>query len=293
VLTWGLADTARTTRITGESLFPVGSVTKTLVTVRALQLVEEGRLRLEDTVEKWLPGMLPTGDQVTVEQLLSHRAGLSDAVNRAADWPIDADWTPADLKQALAGAGRPDVRTHYSNAGFNLVGLVLEEVGDEPLELQLAEHVFAPAGMNQTSIWVEAMHESRLVHGYDDGGHDVTPDDLSGAWASGAAVSTARDLDRFFAALFSYRLLEEATVADMTDPRGELDDGFGSYGLGLWVYPLDCGDALGHDGAIAGYRTAAFRGPDDDRSIVVMINTIDDLGTLEAVGNAALCPRVR
>ena len=75
--------------MTGDSPFPVGSITKTFVTVRALQLVEDGRLRLDDTVEEWLPGLLPTGDRVTVEQLLSHRAGLGEAIDKAVDWPID------------------------------------------------------------------------------------------------------------------------------------------------------------------------------------------------------------
>jgi D-alanyl-D-alanine carboxypeptidase len=274
--------------MTETSRFPALSITKTLVTVRALQLFEEGRLRLDDTVEKWLPGMLPTGDQVTVENLLSHRAGLSDAVDRAAEWPIDADWTISDLQQALVGAGQPDVETDYSNAGFILVGLILEKAGGEPIERQLAEHVFAPADMNQTSLSADAMDNPRVVHGYDDRGRDVTPNDLSGAWAAGAAVSTVRDLDRFLTALFSYRLLDEATVADMTDPRGEL--GYGSYGLGLLTYPYDCGDALGHDGAFAGYRTAAFHNPEEDRSIVLMVNTGDDLGAIDFAGNAALCP---
>ena len=101
-----------------------------------------------------------------------------------------------------------------------------------------------------------------------------------------------RDLDRFLTALFSARLLEEATVADMTKARGELDGGFPlDYGLGLARYPFECGEALGHEGAIAGYRTAAFHNPDTDRTIILMVNSIDDRGSSEFVGNAALCPR--
>lgn len=190
-------------------------------------------------------------------------------------------------------ATEPDVRTDYSNAGFNLVGLVLEEAGGEPLERQLAEHVFAAAGMNQTSLSAEAPDDSRLVHGYDDG-HDVTPNDLSGAWAAGAAVSTVRDLDRFLTALFSYRLLDEATVADMTDPRGEI--GSGSYGLGLWAYPFDCGAALGHDGAFTGYSTAAFHNPDEDRSMVLMVGRQSKSQRREVQASATSswpCPSMR
>jgi hypothetical protein len=75
----------------------------------------------------------------------------------------------------------------------------------------------------------------------------------------------------------------------MTNPRGELGCG-NDYGLGTMVYPFDCGDALGHDGAGLGYRTAAFHNPDEDRSMVLMVNTDGDLGALDIAGNAALCP---
>ena len=289
VVTWGFADTARQTPITADSRFPVGSITKTFVTVRALQLVEEGRLRLGDTVEKWLPGLLPAGDQATVGQLLSHRAGLGDAVDRAADWPIDADWTRSDLHRALMAAGRPGIRTDYSNVGFILAGLVVEQAGGQPLERQLADHVFAPAGMDQTTLSTDPIENSRLVRGYDHRGRDVTPNDLSGAWAAGGAVSSARDLDRFLTALFSYRLLDEPTVADMTDPRGDLGSA-ASYALGLLVYHFDCGDAFGHDGALPGYRTGLLHNPAGDRSMVLVVNTENDLGALAFVGKAALCP---
>ena len=292
VLTWGFADTRRRTRLTGDSPFPVASITKIIVTVRALQLVEDGRLRLDDTVEEWLPDLLPTGDQVTVEQLLSHRAGLDDTIGTTADWPLDLDWTTSDLRRAVT-AGRPDVTSHYSNIGFLIVGLIVEKAGGEPLERQLDEHVFAPAGMETTTLSSQTLDERRLVHGYDESDHDVTPsNDLSGAWAAGGVVSTARDLDRFVTALFSFHLLNESTVADMTETRGELDGDFsGSYGLGLWRWPFECGEALGHSGGIAGYRTEAFHNPDTDRTMILMVNSIDDRGSAEFVGNAALCPR--
>ena len=190
VLTWGFADTRQRTRITGDSPFPVGSVTKTFVTVRALQLVEEGLLRLDDTVEEWLPGLLPTGDQVTVEQLLSHRAGLGHAIDKQSTGHrrgLD-DVRPATSTGDRRAAGP---QSHYSNAGFHIVGLIVEEAGGEPLERQLTKHVFAPAGMNTTTLWFGTLDDRRLVHGYDESGHDVTPrNDLSGAWAAGDAVST-------------------------------------------------------------------------------------------------------
>jgi hypothetical protein len=118
----------------------------------------------------------------------------------------------------------------------------------------------------------------------------VSPNDLSGAWAAGGAVSSARDLDRFphRALLLPAARRGDGREHDRSPRRARRGDR--ELRAGALVYRFDCVDALGHDGAFAGYRTAAFHNPDEDRSMVQMVNTDDDLGALDYAGTAALCP---
>lgn len=294
--TWGLANTRTRTPMRPTAPFPIASITKPMLAVRVMQLVEDGRLRLDDTVARWLPGLVPDGDRVTIEQLLSHRSGLPAHDELPRRWTIATDWDQADLAQAMRtgpGLGTPGRETDYSNAGYLVLGLLVEAVDPHPLPQQLARHVFAPAGMDHTSLHPAVPHNPRLVHGYTADGKDVTPRDLTGVWAAGGVVSTLQDLDRFATALFDHRLLENQSVEDMSTSRGTfVTTGYpGEYGLGLWRWPFDCGDALGHSGLLRGYSTGLFHHPDRDTTLVVMVNTEANFGVMELFGNDALCPQ--
>jgi D-alanyl-D-alanine carboxypeptidase len=288
----GVADLA-----TGEPMRPglrfrAGSVTKTFVATVALQLVGEGSLSLEDTVEHWLPGLVPGGDGISVRQLLNHTSGLFDYLSDPRVFApylagqLDFRWRPRQLVRIATSHPPlfpPGAAWSYSNTGYVLVGLIIEAATGGSLAGELERRIIRPLGLSSTSFDIGTTIDGPHAHGYtllDTGLTDITEVSQSWAWAAGALVSTADDLARFLDALLGGRLLAAAQMDQMQDtvPIGFPGEG---YGLGLWrtaslVLPpegqLSCGRVWGHDGDTAGYRTFAFASRDGRRQAVLLLN---------------------
>jgi D-alanyl-D-alanine carboxypeptidase len=259
-----------------------------MVATVVMQLVESGRLRLSDTVDRWLPGLVPGGGRISIDQLLSHRSGLPEYY---AYVDTHRSYEPRQLVRiAMTRGKRSPIGSYmYANTNYIVLGLIIEKVTGQPLGRELQRRVFHPAGMGSTSF---APHLGGRpdIRGYTRT-TDVTIADLSSAWAAGGVVSSARDLDAFLTALLHGELVAPRTVSDMTTPRGTASNaGDPSYGLGLASPPARCGTWLGHGGRIRGYTTDMWALEGAARSVVVMIN--DEAGTDAApdIAEAALCP---
>ena len=257
-----------------DDRFGAGSVTKPMVAAAILQLEDEGALKLTDTVEEWLPGMLPFGKAVTIEDLLDHRSGIFDVVNAEPDVPLGIDLTDQRLRRLLdhPPTGPPDKTTRYTNPGYWLLGKIIERATGHQLARELDTRVFTPAGMTDTVLSADLRGEPRLVRGYNKDGDDITPGDYTGPWAAGSVVTTGGDLVRFLDTLLHKDLVSDANLNEMTTSRGDLAPGAG-YGLGVVLAGSPCGELIGHDGEIAGYRTFAFYNPANDRTVVSFTNT--------------------
>ena len=298
----GLADRARAMPMAADVRFRAGSITKTFVAALVLQLVDEGRLGLDDTVEHWLPGGVPHGQAITVRHLLSHTAGLFDYVQ---DERVLRDherrWKPEELV-SLAIAHPPEhapgERFTYSSTNYIVLGLIAEEAGGAPLERQLRDRLFGPLGLRRTSFVlgeIRGLH----VHGYRSPSRDgivtgspvdTTHEPAWWTWAAGAIVSTADDLQRFFAALLRGRVVSSALLGEMQTliPAGRL-----RYGLGIATVPTTCGLAWGHSGNVQGTIAVAWNTMDVARQLVLVVNTYPLSSELDAavrqVQNAAFC----
>jgi D-alanyl-D-alanine carboxypeptidase len=299
--------------------FRIGSVTKTFVATIVLQLVGEGRMTLDDTVDRWLPGLVPGGDTITVRQLLNHTSGLFDYLNDGDD-SILAPYVDGDLghvttpQQIIAAATShppnfpPGAKFQYSNTGYIVLGLIAEAVTGAPLGDELQRRIAQPLGMRKTTLDASAARiAGPHAHAFlptGPSGPILEIDELSSslAWAAGAVVSSASDVATFYRALLQGRLLTPELLAAMetTVPIGPPGE---TYGLGLWSsrsmdldpsYKLPCMDtAWGHDGDLAGWLSFAFNTPDARRQMVVLVNT-DALGSrgrdvLGRIFASALC----
>ena len=166
----------------------------------------------------------------------------------------------------------PGERFSYSNTNYIVLGLIIEEVTHQPVELALEQRVLKPTGMTASSMRISRVREPPIAHGYD-GSKDVTQVDLNVPWTAGGMVSTVDDVSRFFQSLFGGTLVATQTVAVMTrdavDPTKETGSG---YGLGIARQPFTCGMALGHSGRIDGFSTEAWTLVDGQRSVVVVEN---------------------
>jgi len=274
----------------------VGSITKSVIATITLQLVGEGRLQLGDTVERWLPGMVPNGTAITLRMLLNHTSGIFDYVNDA-DWhaAVLADpyryWSPQELVAvgtAHPPAFAPGQGLAYSNTGYILIGLVLEKVTGQPVQNLVLQRVVRPLHLHGTFFATSGRFRGPYAHGYfppslTGGGYlDVSSWPPSFAWTAGALVSTAPELARFYQALLSGRLLSPMLLQAMTTTvTSPAFPGYGS-GLGIFSLEMPCGTVWGHEGGIPGYLSIAVNDRSGSRSAVVLVPTEPD----EAIGGA-------
>jgi D-alanyl-D-alanine carboxypeptidase len=271
--------------------YRVASVTKPFVATVVLQLVAEGRLSLSDTVERWLPGILPYGHQVTIRQLLNHTSGVPEYLLvpllelYASEQGRFRSWTPQELVALVADHPPlfpPGTTYSYSNTNYVLVGLIVEAATGRTLGRELTRRIIRPLRLRDTFFPVNRPDiPGRNARGYSlplgDQGPvldgpllDFTVYNPSLAWAAGNLVSDLGDLTRFFRALLGGRLLSPGLLAEMTTtvPIGQ---GAG-YGLGLLVLETPCGRLIGHDGAIPGFITIVLSTEDGRRQFGVMVN---------------------
>jgi D-alanyl-D-alanine carboxypeptidase len=299
----GFADRSRPSRMRADERFRIGSVTKTFVATLVLRLTEDGKLSLDDPVERWLPGLIPGGRTITVRHLLRHTSGLFDytADDRVLRNP-GRRWTPKELV-SLAIAHPPERSPPgksyaYSSTNYVVLGLIAEEAGGAPLGRQLRERLFGPLGLRRTSFTPGEIR-GRHVHGHRPPSHqgivtgppaDTSDEPAWWAWAAGGIVSTADDLQRFFAALLRGHVLSPALLREMETlvPAGSQ-----RYGLGIATFRTPCGPAWGHTGNVQGTIAVAWNTRDATRQVVLVVNTYPLSAELEAavrrVQDAAFC----
>ncbi|GAA0940835.1 serine hydrolase domain-containing protein [Nonomuraea longicatena] len=247
--------------------FRIGSVTKMIVATAALRLVGEGKVRLDGTVDTYLPGVLKDGGKITVRMLLRHTSGLnSDASDSKylADGELKHRYTHVEVEELVKLSDDsprdfpPGTKHSYSNANYYLLGMIIEAVTGKPW----AEEATRSLGLRATSYPGDKTRLPRPhARGYqwaDGKPVDITRLNTTAANAAGGMVSTTTDLDRFIERLLSGKVLKPAQLREMLDvtapPAG--DQGDGEPGLGIFRYTTPCGKRVyGHSGGISGYAT--------------------------------------
>ncbi|WP_410569894.1 serine hydrolase domain-containing protein [Amycolatopsis sp. cmx-4-61] len=300
----GKGDVATGKAFPRNGSFRVGSVTKSFVATVVLQLVAEGRVRLDAPVSRYLPGLLPDA-RITVRQLLQHTSGIPDYLQ---DFdlgnPEALRHRGAEPAELVARALKypalfpPGTGWSYSNTNYIVAGMLVERVTGHPLDTEITRRITRPLGLYDTYLPGRGDERLPAPHavGYlplDGKLVDFSDFDATIAWAAGGLVSTPADLDRFYGALLGGRLLGPAELAEMrrTVPA-DLGIPGARYGLGLGSIPLSCGVVWGHEGGIMGFTNFAGVGPEDRRATVVLNEnpTPADTGQhLLAAVDAAVC----
>jgi Tol biopolymer transport system component len=291
--------TAGSRRPAAGERFRVGSVTKTFTATIVLQLVEEGALRLDGTLEDSLPGVVPRGDEITIRQLLQHRSGLVDYTDdRYLSWLERASrlsaTRPIDILRFVGSkplAFKPGVRWGYSNANYIALGLIIEKVTGRTYAQELERRILRPLALEHTELAAtqrlpDLKGEVPAPPGWPKEVDWLNPN-LS--WAAGAIVSNARDVSRFYSALLSGHVLSNASLATMkeTVAPGEA----AGVGLGIFSTELPCGRFWGHAGGIMEYVTLVNASEEGDRVAVLSIRGGPDY--LPPIERVLLCTESR
>jgi D-alanyl-D-alanine carboxypeptidase len=278
---------------TGASLSPsfehrIGSITKTFVSATVLRLAAQGRIGLDDPIGRYVGDLVPAdlAAQVTIRMLLGHTSGINDyplALFASPFEDIERYRTETVSPERLVelGLGLPRVAPpgalyFYSNTNYVLAGLIIERVTGHPVELEVARQIIVPLRLRHT-YWpgsfpyIVGPHAHGYVPWNDGTLRDFTVYNMSWAWTAGAMISTMADLNTFFAALLTGRVVPAALLAQMravlpvdpADPTGT------AYGLGLIRARTPCEPAWGHTGGGFGYGTTALRGESGNHELSV------------------------
>lgn len=292
-LTSGVSDLEADTPVESDDRFRIGSLAKPYVGTVVMQLVEDGTLSLDDTVEEWLPGVVPNGAEITIAQLLRHQSGIANYEGPEVLRPyLKGDqsyvWTPDELVDVALEQGSqfdPGTAVEYSNTNYILAGKIIEAATGHSLEEELESRIFEPLQLDDTTFSTEGPIEEPYAHGYLLG--NGKPIDATEVypfyWGAGNIVADIDDVTRFYSALFGGDLVSDESLEQMKDTVAENP----SHGQGLGIvdgeFPV-CGHYYGHDGSSPGYFAAAYEF-DSGRQFVFLANSVsleDTIGNPEA-----------
>lgn len=306
----GVADVETRRPVHAQMRHRVGSITKTFVSVAILQQVERGTIELDAPVARYLPDLVPgeRGRQITVRMLLNHTSHIGDYIGGAFPSLLEGSTASLDdqrfrtikpeklveLGLAATPTGTPGIAPgSYSNTNYIVAGLLLEKVTGIKAETYVTRNVIRKAGLHHTSFpstpHIPGPHSKAYESwlGFIDPPRDYSVYNMSWASTAGAVVSTMDDLNRFYRALLTGKLIGAEQLAQMQTTVPVLVGGGGvNYGLGLYYFDLPCGRFWGHDGAVFGMATQSLASPDGSRQLSFGFNLtkyqrIDENGNLE------------
>ncbi|WP_030726882.1 serine hydrolase domain-containing protein [Streptomyces sp. NRRL S-237] len=282
VRSFGVADKATGAPMTPNLNMRIGSVTKTFTVTALLELVDQGKVGLDDPIGKYVDGV-PNGDRITLRELAGMRSGL---FNYSADEDFykaltsnpDRPFTPQEL---LAYSFKhpvlfePNAKFFYCNTNLILLGLVVEKVSGVPLDKFIDREVVDAAGLKHTVFPTGSQFPSPHAQGYTDqtasGKVETSTDwDPSWAWAAGAMISDLPDLRSWAKTLATGTLLTPATQAQRLD----VVDALPGTGYGLGIFNVQ--GWIGHNGSLPGYGSLVLYLPEAKATLVVLLNT--DIG---------------
>jgi CubicO group peptidase (beta-lactamase class C family) len=262
------------------AVYAIGSATKQFTAAAIMQLVEQGKLSLDDSLTKVLPGYPTQGHRVTVRRLLDHTSGIKNYTEISGFGAQAVRALPRDSMVAFFATHpfdfSPGEAMNYNNSAYTLLGLILEKVSGVSYDVYIKRHLFDRAGMPSSSYCSTGRIVPRRVYGYDVGQEGLRPAqylDYGWPYAAGALCSTAGDLVAWLRALHGGKILGPAAYRELIAP-GRLADGTVlRYAKGLAVDSVLGHAAVHHGGDIPGFATELTYLRDDSMTVVVLINT--------------------
>jgi len=275
---YGLSDREKERPETAGTGFSVGSITKQFTAAAIMRLEASGRLFLTDSLPKYFPEAKLDKRGITILELLTHTAGLPDAIGDDYDTVDAGGFARLALGSSLVNS--PGKEYRYSNVGYSLLGIIVEKVSGIPYERFLHDSLFIPAGMRRTGYLLAGFTRDDLATGYRDGKRWGTA--LERPWladgpgwhlrANGGILSTVGDMYRWYLALKHHTVLPEESVRDMFTPYVPEDpDSVTSYGFGWVIEKKPAGEFIWHNGGNGVYN--AYVGFDLARDLFIAVSS--------------------
>ena len=277
---YGLADVELSARATAHSVFQWASVSKQFTATAIMQLVQDGKLKLEDPVQRHYTNAPAAWSNVTVRHLLTHTSGIKSYT----DLPnffgtIRKDYTPEELLGLVIDRPldfSPGEKWAYCNTGYYLLGLIIEKTSGQSYADFLSAHIFQPAGMGTARVNHQFEVIPNRATGYEIRSNRVWRSEFvspTQPFAAGALVGTALDLAKWDAALYTDKILPRRALEEMWTPVKLTDGKTSPYGYGWQVDDIRKHHFVGHGGGIHGFTSFILRLVDDKLTVIVLANT--------------------
>lgn len=276
---FGMADMELNVPMQTDMIFRIGSISKQFTGVAILQLVEKGKLSLQDDIKKFIPDYPTHGYTITVEHLLTHTSGIKSYTGMTEfESMMRKDMKPLELIDVFKNQPMefaPGSKWNYNNSGYILLGYIIEKVSGKSYEQYVQENLFTPAGMTRSGYGNDSRIILNRAKGYQqgkDGFENAKYLSMTLPYAAGSLISTVEDLWKWNQALHSYKLVsKESLQKAFTDYK--LSDGKSTrYGYGWSFGDIQGSASIEHGGGINGFVTDGIYLPAEDIFVAVFAN---------------------
>lgn len=276
---FGMANIELQVPMQAENVFRIGSITKQFTAVAILQLVEQGKMDLQDEVTKFIPDYPTLGNKITIENLLTHTSGIQDyAKIRDTTKRGPVDFTPKEMIDYFKNRPMrftPGTKWEYSNSNYFLLGYIIETITGKTYADYLESHIFKPLGMSNSYYASETKVIKNRADGYSKGEQELTNAEylsMTQPYAAGAILSTVEDLFKWQQAVHSYKLITRESLnkalTRYTLSTGEKTN----YGYGWRLGYIQNSPSIWHGGMINGFIAMEMYLPKEDVFVAVLSN---------------------
>ncbi len=284
---FGFSNIVERDEVSESSIFRIASITKQFTSASILLLEQQGKLSLEDSVAEYVQNLPQNLERVTIFHLLTHTSGIAEGIpneafNSNGDKLLELN---ANQLARIQLGSEPGETQQYSNAGYHLLGEVIESVSGITYKEFVAKNILEPLGLQQTGF-LSSFSDSQ-ANGYvlRDGAlvvQSILDSEITGVASAGGMVSTATDLLTWTSALFNYSILSQTALAKMTTPYKA------NYALGLLIQEENERLRIYHTGSLYGASASVSYYPDTSLSIIVLsnVNERDGGGDAELIAKS-------
>lgn len=265
-----------------QTKYRIGSISKMFTATLVFQLIEENKLNLTDTLDKFFPD-ISNAKKITISQMLNHHSGIHNVTDDEEVY-LNYYTKPQTQTQMLAVISKtkpdfePGTKAEYSNSNYILLGYILEKITKKPYQNILRERITSKINLADTFYGgkINAGGNESFSYIFNNGWKNKPETDMSVPGGAGAIVSTPSDLTKFIESLFSGKLISQKSL----DQMKTISDG---YGMGMVQYPLNNRKLYGHTGGIDGFNSMLVYLPEENLSVAYVSN-----GTVYSVNNIML-----
>ncbi|MBB6111877.1 CubicO group peptidase (beta-lactamase class C family) [Mucilaginibacter lappiensis] len=278
---FGLSDLPSKKPMRADMIFRIGSMTKQYTAIATLQLVELGKISLQDTIQKYVKEFPYKGYPIKIENFLTQTSGIQDYMTLQNHDPAKErdEYTPAQGVDYFKDAPlnfTPGSKFEYSNSNFYLLGYIIELVTGQSYESYIKEHLLKPAGLEHTYYLHKGENVPNLTPGYSrPDGKNWEPAELQDPtvmYATGGLMSNVDDLFKWHQALSAGKLISTQMLKKAYTPFRLADGSLSEYAYGWFIRDLDGSTTIEHSGSTDGYQTDEIYLPQEDVFIVALFN---------------------